>query len=108
MTPGKLFYLLVVATALALTAVYQSNARLRVGYRLDELRSQIVEQRAESVLYQAQLSKLKNPQRILRLVAWLGLDLEERRAVVARAEPNAARAAEPQTVALLTTSDRSE
>jgi len=75
-TPGKVIYALLIATVLALAVVYQSATRLRIGYQLQDLRSQIVEQQAERVLYQTHLSKLRNPKRVMRLVAWLGLDLQ--------------------------------
>jgi len=85
MTPAKLAYVVVFATALALATVRQSNLRLRTGYHLHDLRARIAEQQAERTVYRTQLSKLRNPQRILRLVAWLGLNLQERadRTVVA-------------------------
>jgi hypothetical protein len=86
MTPGKLALLLALATALAMAVICQSNARLRVGYQLQELRAEIGEQQAERSMYGTQLSKLRNPQRIMRLVAQLGLDLQEGRIAVAEAD----------------------
>ncbi len=86
MAPGKMVYILALATALALTLVYQSSIRLRVGYDLAELQSQIAEERADEQVHQAQLSKLKGPRRIGHLVAWLGLDLQEPTVVLASAE----------------------
>ena len=78
MTPARLAAMLALATALALALVAQ-NARIRqAGYAVSELRAQIAEQRTELAIHKAHLSKLKNPQRIRALVAWLGLDLRER------------------------------
>jgi len=78
MTSTRLAALLVLATAFALAVVYQ-NARIRqTGYELSGLYGKIAEQRAELALHKAHLSKLKSPQRILALVTWLGLDLQER------------------------------
>lgn len=78
MTPTRSAALLVLATAFALAVVYQ-NARIRqTGYELSGLYGKIAEQRAELALHKAHLSKLKSPQRIIALVAWLGLDLQER------------------------------
>ena len=88
MTPGKLVYVFALATALALAVTYQSSVRLQAGYRLQGLRAEISEQQADRSVYRTQLSKLKNPQRIMRLVAWLGLNLQERRMVLAEANPN--------------------
>jgi len=90
MTPAKLAYVVVLATVLALATVRQSNLRLQTGYHLHDLRAQIAEQQAERTVYRTQLSKLRNPQRILRLVAWLGLDLRERVDRIALAESTAA------------------
>jgi len=84
MTPRRFLYILGLVTALAMTVVWQSAALRGTGYRLEELRSQIAEQRAEQAIHRAHLSKLKNPRRILALAEWLGLDLEER-AVTRRA-----------------------
>jgi len=83
MSPAKLIYLALVATALALCIVYQ-GARLRsVGYSLEELRREIAEQRTDRAIYLAQLSRLKNPGRILGLLARLGIDLREQSVAVA-------------------------
>ena len=77
MTPTRLAVMLVLATTLGLAVVHQ-NARIRqAGYELSALNGRIAEQRAELAIHKAHLSKLKNPQRILALVAWLGLDLQE-------------------------------
>jgi len=78
MAPARLFYFLLLATALALAVVWQNAALRQAGRRLEALRSEVAGQRAEQLIYRAHLSKLRNPQRIVRLVQWLGLDLSER------------------------------
>lgn len=95
MMSGKLVYGLVGATALALAVVYESAALRRTGYRLQELRAEIAEQQAERSIYQSHLSKLRNPQRIMRLVAWLGLDLQEPHVVLSQATSGGTEARDP-------------
>jgi len=111
MTPTRLAAMLLLATALALAVVHQ-NARIRqAGYELSELHGRIAEQRAELAIHKAHLSKLKSPQRILALVAWLGLDLQERPvaptspravAVEASAQPDTRTGTERSVAALST------
>ncbi|MFW6189529.1 MAG: hypothetical protein ACOC7T_03765 [Planctomycetota bacterium] len=74
---GKGYCFLTLATALALAVVWQGAELRDTGYRAQELRDRISEQKARRQIYLAHLSKLKSPQRITRLVAYLGLDLEE-------------------------------
>ncbi|MHC4592142.1 MAG: hypothetical protein ACYS8L_05545 [Planctomycetota bacterium] len=100
MTPGKLVYVAALATGLALAVVWQSAALCEAGYRLEELEAQAAEQEAEGAIYESHLSKLKNPQRILGLVAWLGLDLREKS--VAQALPSSEELEGPKTIAALT------
>lgn len=89
MAPGRFIYAVVLATMLALCLVRQNAALRTVGYRLEDLREEIAEEEAERAIYLAHVSKLRNPQRILSLVAWLGLDLCERPAVqTAQADPS--------------------
>ena len=76
--PPRLLCLLLLATALALAVVWQNAALRQAGRRLESLRAELAEERAEQLTYRAHLSKLRSPQRILRLVQWLGLDLSER------------------------------
>ena len=110
MTPIRLTAMLVLATALALAVVHQ-NAQIRqTGYDLSALRGQIGEQRAQLAMHKAHLSKLKNPQRIIALVEWLGLDLEERPVVPAApavaakdAPPSDGQPAAERSVAALST-----
>jgi len=74
---ARCIYAMLIATALALALVWQGAEVRSVGYELEELREQVAEQKALSAIYEAHLSKLKSPQRVTALVAWLGLDLEE-------------------------------
>jgi hypothetical protein len=76
--PPRFLCLLLLATALALAVVWQNAALRQEGRRLESLRAELAEERAEQLTYRAHLSKLSSPQRILRLVQWLGLDLSER------------------------------
>jgi hypothetical protein len=78
MTPARLLYVLALVTALALALVWQSARVRQAGYRAAELRAQIAEQKAERAVHGAHLSKLRSPQRVVSLVRWLGLELEER------------------------------
>ncbi len=87
--PSRLLYFMILATFLALAVVWENAALRRAGYRLEQLRAQVAEQRAEKVAYQAHLSKLRNPQRVLGLVKYLGLDLSERSLVQPEAEGDA-------------------
>jgi hypothetical protein len=82
---GRILFGMALATALALAVVCQSASIRSAGYRLQELREQLGEQRAELAIHRAHISKLKNPGRILRLAEWLGLELEERPVVAASA-----------------------
>ncbi|MFO7959231.1 MAG: hypothetical protein R6X33_19260 [Candidatus Brocadiia bacterium] len=75
MTPGKVAYVLLLGTVLALAVVWQNATLRRTGYRVQELRTQAAEQRSRTAAYRAHLGKLRNPRRIVRLVAWLELDL---------------------------------
>ncbi len=76
MTPGKVAYVMVLATALALAVVWQ-NALLRsTGYRVHELHTRVAEQHSEQAAHRAHLSRLRNPRRVAHLVSWLGLELE--------------------------------
>jgi len=75
MTPGKVAYVILLGTVLALAVVWQNALLRNTGYHIQELRTQTAEQRSQRAAYRAHLSKLRNPRRIVRLVAWLGLDL---------------------------------
>lgn len=71
----RIIFVKVVLAALALCIVWQSRAVRREGHRLEK-----IERRAETVERQIQrceahISKLKSPQRIMRLVNSLGFDL---------------------------------
>jgi len=88
--PAKLLYFMLLATFLALAVVWENAALRRAGYRLGQLRAQVAEQRAEQIVNQAHLSKLRNPQRILDLVKWLGMDLCEQSVAQTTAAPEKA------------------
>ena len=78
MTPARVVYIALVATALALALVLQSAAIRESGYRLEDLRAEIAEVRTEHAVHLAHVSKLKSPRRVLSLVQTLGLGLQER------------------------------
>jgi hypothetical protein len=88
--PAKLLYFMLLATFLALAVVWENAALRHAGYRLEQLRAQVAEQRAEQIVNQVHLSKLRNPQRILGLVKWLGLDLCEQSVAQAAVAPEKA------------------
>lgn len=73
----RTIFVLCVVTALALCVVWQAREGRRAGYRLEELRREAECRQAEVHVYQAHVSKLKTPQRILKLVESLGLPLEQ-------------------------------
>lgn len=75
MTPGKVAYLILLGTVLALAVVWQNAMLRRTGYRIQELGTQAAEHRSQAAACRAHLGKLRNPRRIVRLVARLGLDL---------------------------------
>jgi hypothetical protein len=89
--------MLLLASALGLVVVCQSTFMLRRGYQLQQLRAQITEQQAERAVYRAHLGKLRNARRIMRLVAWLGLELQEPKVSVAKSEADADQPAGLQT-----------
>jgi hypothetical protein len=76
MTTPKAIACILLATALALAVVYQSAALRQAGYRLEEARRDIAEEKADYAVYEAQVCKLRSPQRILALAERLGLELE--------------------------------
>jgi cell division protein FtsL len=75
MTPGKVISILLIATILALALVWQAAWRRQNGYRLDELRCEIAEQKAQRATYRNHISKLRNPRRITELAEQHGLEL---------------------------------
>ncbi len=77
MSPAKLAYLVILGAALALAVVWQSAQMRRVGYRTQDLRTELNQWHAELAARRAHVSKLKNPRRIVALVDWLGLELHE-------------------------------
>jgi hypothetical protein len=76
MTPAKSIVCILLATALALAVVHQSATLRRAGYRLEEVRREIAEEKADYAVHEAHVCKLRSPQRILALAERLGLDLE--------------------------------
>jgi hypothetical protein len=76
MTPAKFVVCILLATALALAVVYQSTTLRRAGYRLEEVRREIAEEKADYAVHEAHVCKLRSPQRILALAERLGLNLE--------------------------------
>ena len=95
MTPAKTVYVLLLATVLGLAVVWQSADLRRTGYRLERVQARIAEQQADKAVHAAHLAKLKSPRRVLGLVGWLGLDLQQSplagpdRAPLAQAGPGA-------------------
>jgi len=79
----KAAFLVCLAAALALGVVWQGVQMRTTGYRLQEARAAIHEEEATADAHRAQLSKLRSPQRIVGLVSWLELDIEERPATAA-------------------------
>lgn len=76
MTPTKSIVCILLGTALALAVVRQSAILRQAGYRLEELRGDIAEEKAEYAVCEAHVCKLRSPKRILALAERLGLELE--------------------------------
>jgi len=74
---SKMIYLVALSTALGMAVVCQGAVLRRTGYEVEDLQNQLAELEAQATTYRAHLSRLRNPQRITGLVAWLGLDLQE-------------------------------
>ena len=73
----KVLYIQMLLTALALCLIWQSTLARHEGYRLELLRREIENAKVEAQKYSAQISKLRSPQRVERLVERLGLDIEQ-------------------------------
>ncbi len=69
-------YAMVVATGLALALVWQGAGMREDGYAVARLQKQISDQKAQTAMLETHLSKLKSPQRVTTLVAYLGLNLQ--------------------------------
>ncbi len=69
-------YAMVIATGLALALVWQGAGMREDGYAVARLQQQISDQQAQTAMLETHLSKLKSPQRVTTLVAYLGLDLQ--------------------------------
>lgn len=70
-------FIMLVLTALALLLVWQGAELRATGYEVERLQQRIADQNALTAIYQAHLSKLKNPARVTTLVGWLKLDLQQ-------------------------------
>jgi len=77
MDVARILYVQLVITALALCLLWQGIVIRQTGYRLEKLHREAEELTAEIEKYQAQVSKLKGPQRVVRLVEELDLNLEQ-------------------------------
>jgi cell division protein FtsL len=76
MTPAKTILVLLLATTMGLTLVWQASRRRRTGYRLNDLEGAIAEQRVQRESYRTDVSTLRNPARLLALVERYGLNLQ--------------------------------
>ena len=75
MSPGRVIYIIVVATTLAVAVVWQRGQQRDLGYRLEKLNSEVADQEEQRDTYRVHVSKLKSPQRILNIVKQYGLHL---------------------------------
>lgn len=75
MSAAKTLYALAVATGLALLVIWQSTLVRTTGYQLARLESAVRKATARKHKYKAQITKLKSPRRIFRLVKQLGIPL---------------------------------
>ena len=73
----RTIYVMLLATALALAVVRQGASLRHAVYNVEGLRNQVAEMDSMAATYRTHLSKLKNPERISGLVAWLALDLQQ-------------------------------
>jgi len=73
---AKCLYIFAVATALALLVVWQSTVVRSGGYLLARLEKEVEREQWRGRMYRAQVSKLKSPARITRLLGQLGIELE--------------------------------
>jgi cell division protein FtsL len=72
----RVIFVEVVIAALALCTVWQSRVARREGHRLEELQQRVRRREERIQRCRAHISKLKSPQRIMRLVQSLGLRLQ--------------------------------
>ncbi|MCD6416090.1 MAG: hypothetical protein J7M08_05280 [Planctomycetes bacterium] len=79
MTPAKVLCVMLLGVLLALCVLRQSALMRQMGYRIERLQAQMERQQTERARYMAHISRLKSPRRIVGLIAWLGLDLQESR-----------------------------
>jgi len=73
---AKCLYIFAVATALALLVAWQSTVVRSGGYLLARLEREAEREQWRGRMYRAQVSKLKSPTRITRLLGQLGIELE--------------------------------
>lgn len=73
----KVLWGIAIAVLLALLVVGQGAVLRQRGYRLEKLKREFERQLSMQRTYTAQISRLQNPQRIIRLVQMLGLNLQQ-------------------------------
>ncbi len=71
----KIVFIQIVIASVGLCLLWQSRLVRRTGHRLDQIQKRATDIEAQIQRCEAHLSKLKSPQRILRLVQTLDLDL---------------------------------
>ena len=71
----KIIFIQIAVTTLAVAVVWQSRLARREGHRLERLQQKVQRREQEIQRCRAHISKLKAPDRILRLVHSLGLQL---------------------------------
>jgi hypothetical protein len=76
-TPVKTICILALATVFALGLVSQSAQMRAAAYRTLGLQTDILELRTQNSVCLSHLSRLKSPERIRRLVDYLGIDISE-------------------------------
>ena len=75
MSGAKCVYVLAVATGLALLVIWQSTLVRSTGYQVAQLEEAVREEISRKHKYKAQITKLKSPKRIFRLMQQLGIPL---------------------------------
>lgn len=75
MSGAKCVYILTVATGLALVVIWQSTMVRSTGYQVARLEEAVRKETSRRHKYNAQITKLKSPKRILRLKQQLGIPL---------------------------------
>lgn len=75
MSAAKCIYVLAVATGLALLVIWQSTLVRSTGYDVARLEEAVRKEVSRKHKYKAQITKLKSPKRIFRLMQQLGIPL---------------------------------